>query len=363
MNAIATDNPFVASSSSIAKDSFGASGEPMPMGASRLELSIALAENERTRPLLEGRVEAEGIRLIPSRVHPSEMFWRQLRYADFDISEMSLSSLIIAVSRGETRWAALPVYTFRKFYHTAILVRAAAAIRTPADLRGKRVGVPEYQQTSVIWCRGILQHEFGVRAEEIEWFMERGSDKSHGTSTGFSPPPGVRLNRIPPGTNIGEMMVGGELDAVFHYLKERNLVDRSTIDLATDPRVTTLFEDPAAEALRYYNKTGIYPINHCVVVRRALLERHPWIVLNLYAAFLAAKAEARRRMQDSLQHYLAAGLLTQDVRSALEADPMAYGLKATRPVIETLAQYVHEQGLSERSVRIEELFAPSTLEL
>ena len=333
------------------------------MGSTRLDLSIALAENERTRPLLEGGVEAEGIRLVPSRVHPSEMFWRQLRYGDFDVSEMSLSSLIIAVSRGERRWAALPVYTFRKFYHTAILVGAAAGIRAPADLRGKRVGVPEYQQTSVIWCRGILEHEFGVRAEEIEWFMERGADKSHGASTGFSPPPGVRFNRIPPGTNIGAMMVEGELDAVFHYLKERNLVDRSTIDLASDPRITTLFPNPAAEALRYYRKTGIYPINHCVVVRRSLLERHPWIALNLYAAFLAAKSEARRRMLDSLQHYLAAGLFTPEVKSALEADPMAYGLQATRPVIETLAQYVHEQGLSDRVVRVEDLFAPSTLDL
>jgi 4,5-dihydroxyphthalate decarboxylase len=335
----------------------------MSMAATRLELSIALAENERTRPILEGHVGAEGISLIPSRVYPSEMFWRQLRYADFDVSEMSLSSLIIAVSRGETRWTALPVFTFRKFYHTAILIRAAAGIRAPADLKGKRVAVPEYQQTAVIWSRGILAHEFGVRAEDIEWFMERGADKSHGTSTGFEPPPGIRLNRIPPGTNIGEMMVNGELDAVLHYLKERNLVDRSTIDLAADPRVKTLFDDPAAEALRYYKKTGIYPINHCVVVHRSLFERHPWIALNLYAAFLKAKAEARRRMMDSLQHYLAAGLLTPEVRTALDADPMAYGLTAARHVIETLTQYVHEQGLSARRVHVEELFAPSTLEL
>jgi len=333
------------------------------MSGNPIELSIALAENERTRPLLEGSVVAEGIRLRPSRLHPSEMFWRQLRYSDFDVSEMSLSSLIIAVSRGDTRWAALPVYTFRKFYHTAILVRAGSGIRAPADLRGKRVGVPEYQQTSVIWCRGILEHEFGIRADEMEWFMERGADRSHGASTGFAAPPRIRLSFIPPSTNIGRMMVEGELDAVFHYLKERNLVDRSTIDLASDPRVTTLFENPAAEAARYYRKTGIYPINHCVVVRRAVLERHPWVVLNLYAAFLAAKAEARRRMLDSLQHYLAPGLLGEQARSGLESDPMAYGLRATRPVIETLIEYVHEQGLSARRVGLEELFAASTLDL
>ncbi|MFL6949581.1 MAG: PhnD/SsuA/transferrin family substrate-binding protein, partial [Xanthobacteraceae bacterium] len=158
------------------------------MSAGRLELSIALSDNPNTRPLLDGAVHAEGISLIATALHPSEMFWRQLRFAEFDVSEMSMSSLLIATSRGPTPWVALPVFTTREFFHTRILVRADAAISAPADLRGKRVGVPEYQQTAAIWGRGVLQHEFGVHAKEIEWFMERPPDRSHGGATGFSPP-------------------------------------------------------------------------------------------------------------------------------------------------------------------------------
>src|SRR5437899_110753 len=216
------------------------------MNASKLELSIALSDNPNTRPLIDGHVEAEGIRLIPSAVHPSEMFWRQLRFGEFDVSEMSLSSLLISTARGPTPWVALPVFTTREFFHNRILMRVASGIAAPADLRGKRVGVPEYQQTAAIWGRGVLQHEFGVAAREIEWFMERTPDLSHGGATDFKPPAGVTVNQIPASTNIGEMLVRGELDATLLYLTHRNLVDRSRIDLSNDARFRPLF-DRAAE--------------------------------------------------------------------------------------------------------------------
>jgi 4,5-dihydroxyphthalate decarboxylase len=328
-----------------------------------LELSIALSDNPRTRPLLEGRIAAAGIRLIPTPVHPSEMFWRQLRYNDFDASEMSLSSLLIAISRGDTRFIGLPIYTMRRFFHTGIWVRTDRGIAAPADLAGKRVGVPEYQQTSAIWSRGILQHEFGVRAKDIDWFMERGPDRSHGAATGFSPPPGVRLHQIGPDQNIGDMLASGELDATIHYLRESNLVDRSRRDLANLAAVRPLFADPEAEGRRYFAKTGLFPINHCVVVRRALLEQHPWIALNLYTAFVAAKEETRTGAVTALQPYIETGAVDGAVRKALAQDALPYGVKASRCVIETIAQYVHEQGLTERRVDIKEIFAASTLEV
>jgi 4,5-dihydroxyphthalate decarboxylase len=330
--------------------------------ASRLELSIALSDNERTRPLIEGRVAPEGIKLVPTAVHPSEMFWRQLRFAEFDVSEMSMSSLIIAVSRADARWAAIPVFTMRRFFHTSIIVRTDSGIAAPADLRGKRIGVPEYQQTWAIWSRGVLQHEFGVHAREIEWFMERNPDKSHGGATGFAPPEGVRVNQIPPTTDMGEMLLRGELDGALHYLPGNNLVDRSTADVSSVTRY--LFADPAAEGRRFYAKTGLFPINHTVVVRRSLLERHPWIALNLYSAFVAAKAEIARCGKSYLQWYLDVGLLDSAVARTLAAhDPLAYGFKASRAVLETIAQYVHEQGLSARRVGLDEIFAPSTLDM
>jgi 4,5-dihydroxyphthalate decarboxylase len=332
------------------------------MTTSQLELSIALSDNARTRPLIEGRVAPQGIRLIPTVVHPSEMFWRQLRFAEFDVSEMSMSSLIISASRGDTRWVAIPVFTMRRFFHTSIIVRRDRAIASPADLRGKRIGVPEYQQTWAIWSRGILQHEFGVHARDIEWFMERNPDKSHGAATGFAAPAGVRVNRIPPSTSIGEMLVSGELDGALHYLVGNNLVDRSTADVSDVTR--SLFPDPAAEGRRYYAKTRLFPINHTVVVRRALLERHPWIALNLFSAFAAAKAEIARHGSSYLQSYFEAGLLDAAVKRTLaEDDPLAYGFKAARAELETIAQFVHEQGLSARRVELKEIFAANTLDL
>lgn len=328
-----------------------------------LTLSIALSDNERTRPLAQGRFQPQGVRLLPTVVHPSEMFWRQLKYGDFDVSEMSMSSLIIATARGNRDWVALPIYTSRMFFHTGILVRTDRGITRPEDLRGKRIGVPEYQQTSALWSRGILEHEFGVKASEIEWFMERGPGMSHGGATGFKPPSGVRLNQIPPSTDIGEMLVKGELDGTLLYLNNRNLVDRSTIDIDQVEVVKPLFRDKQAETRRYFAKTGIYPINHAVVIRRALYEQHPWLALNLFHAFMAAKKEVERETAATLQSYVETGLVDAAVGKAMAADPKAYGMKASRKVIETIAQYVHEQGLTERQVAVEEMFAPSTLEI
>ena len=345
------------------------------MSASTLDLSIVLSINERTRPILDGRVQAQGIRLIPTGVHPSEMFWRQLKYQDFDVSEMSMSSLLIAASRGDRTWVGLPVFTTREFFHTRALVRIDAGIDTPADLKGKRIGVPEYQQTAAVWSRGALEHEFGVKASDMTWYMERSPEVSHGGATGFVPPPGVTLHRIPTSTNIGEMLINGELDATLLYLTDKNLVDRSRIDLIGSGKVRRLFPDQHAEGRRFFAKTGLYPINHGVVVRRSVLEKHPWVALNLYKAFVAAKEMGVVQMTASLEPYFATGLVASGkaeaasdtlgpgMRQALAGDPLGYGIKAARPVLETITKYVHEQGLTKERVRLEDVFWPSTLEL
>jgi 4,5-dihydroxyphthalate decarboxylase len=331
--------------------------------AATVELSVALSRNARTAPILDGQVVPEGIRLVPSEVDPSEMFWRQLKFGDFDVSEMSLSSLTIATSRGPTDWVAIPVFTYRDFFHTRILVRADAGIETPADLRDKRVGVPEYQQTAAIWTRGVLEHEFGVRPRDIAWSMERAPERSHGGTTGFTPPAELRFSYLSPDTDIGTELLAGRLDATLLYLSNRNLIDRSSADLDATGAIVPLFRDRAAEGRRYYAKTGIFPINHGMVIRRSLVERYPWLPLNLYAAFLRAKELALESSVAALEPYFKTGLLDGGASAALRADPLAYGVKASRPVIETVARYVREQGLATRVVGVEELFAPSTLDL
>jgi 4,5-dihydroxyphthalate decarboxylase len=327
-----------------------------------LHLSAALSDNERTRPIKNAVVQPEGIRLVTSTIHPSEMFWRQLKFADFDVSEMSMSSLLIAASRGEHDWVGIPVFTTRQFFHTRAVVRADSGIERPADLRGKRVGVAEYQQTAAVWSRGALQHEFGVEPREMIWTMERTVERSHGGATGFKAPEGVRFSYMPAEKDLLGMLIGGELDASLNYFTVPNLVDRA-LTKAPEGAIRTLFPDPPAEGRRYFAKTGIYPINHCLVVRRSVHEQHPWVALNLYSAFVAAKTHIERERNEILEPHLVTGILDGEARNALAADPLAYGIKATRTVLETIARYQHEQGLTPRQVGLDEIFAKSTLDL
>jgi 4,5-dihydroxyphthalate decarboxylase len=325
----------------------------------KLQLSIGMARNPRSAPIFDARVQPDGIELVPSEVFPSELFWRQLKFGDFDIAEMSMSTLMMAVAAGDERWLGIPVFTTRKLFHTEILVRRAAAIERPADLKGKRVGVPEYQQTAALWTRGALEHEFGVPAREMEWWMERVRSHSHRGAVGFTPPPGVTIRQVPGEKNLGTMMLAGEIDATVHYIANANLVDRSRIDLWNHPEIRPLFADPVAEGVRYYNKTGLLPINHGMVVKRELAARHPWVVLNVLKAFERANEIAERERLEHGEYHIATGLVSAP---ALRTPLVRHGVKANRLVLETAAQYSEEQGLTPRRVRLEELFALSTLD-
>jgi 4,5-dihydroxyphthalate decarboxylase len=327
-----------------------------------LPISIAMASNPRTWPILDGRVKCGGVDFIPSVLHPSELFWRQLRFADFDVSEMSLSSLMMARAQGDEGWVGLPVFTTRKFFHAEILVRRDARIERPADLKGRRVGVPEYQQTAALWTRGVLQHEFGVEPKEMEFWMERVPSHSHRGAIGFVPPPGVTIHQIPQEKNLGAMMLSGELEAVIHYIVDPNLVDRSTADLWNHPEVRPLFPDPLAEGVRYYRKTGIFPINHGMVIRREIAEKHPWVVLNLYKTFEQANAIANKERLQHVEYHVAAGLVARDSAEGLRAPLLQHGIRANRSILETAARYSVEQGLSPRLMKLEELFAASAME-
>jgi 4,5-dihydroxyphthalate decarboxylase len=314
-----------------------------------IELSIGMPNNPRTWALLNGQVAPQGIDLVPSVIHPSELFWR-------------FSSFLIALSKGDDRWVGLPIFTTRRFFHTGMMVRRDSGVEVPADLKGRRVGVPEYQQTAALWNRGILQHEFGVSPPEMEFWMERVPDHSHGGATGFTPPPGVTIHQIPAEKSIGSMMLSGELDAALHYVLDNNLVDRSTVDLASHPDIRPLFPDPIAEGARYYAKTGIYPINHCMAMKRSIADKHPWAILNLLKAFDASNDIAEKQRLEHVDYHLRSGLLSQEAAAALRTPIVRHGIKANRTVLEAAAQYSHEQGLTDRRVALDEVFAPSTLD-
>jgi 4,5-dihydroxyphthalate decarboxylase len=331
---------------------------------SKLSFSVALSRNPMTTPIIDGRVTASAMDWIVTPVFASEMFWRQLRFGEFDISEMSLSSLTIAASQGRRDWVAIPIFSTRDFFHTHLLVRDDAGINEPADLVGKRVGVPEYQQTAAVWSRGALQHEYGVTPDKLRWWMERPPEMSHGGATAFEPPAGVELNYIPRETNIGEMLMRGELDASLLYIADNNLVDRSRADAGSMPAVRPLFADVAGEEVRYYRKTNVLPMNHVVVIRASLLDEHPWMALNTYSAFVAAKQAVMSDFAKFFDYWRQLGVASAAESAAILAtDPLPYGLHGQVHVLQTLGEYLYEQGLTKSLVDMTELFAPSTRDL
>jgi 4,5-dihydroxyphthalate decarboxylase len=330
---------------------------------SKLQLSMVMGMNDRSRPVLDGSVTPDGMDLTCTVAHPSEIFWRQLHFKEFDISEMSMSSLLMAIAQGNRDWVGLPIFTTRYFFQTWAWVRADAGIDKPEDLKGKRVGVPEYQQTAALWSRGILQHDFGVRPQDLEWWMERTEERSHGGATGFRPPEGVRFNRIPAEENIGTMMMEGKLDATLLYIADNNLVDRSRISFTNNPKVRPLFPSATAEGRRYFQQAGIFPVNHGMVVRREIYEKHPWVALNLFNAFRIAKDQVTARARELVATHAELGVVPEGTMAGLREDLYPYGVKSNRQLLDTICQYSYEQGLTPRLLTPEEVFAPSTLDL
>lgn len=333
----------------------------------RLELSFATRINERVRPLVDGSVRPDGIDLVPTLSHPGETFWRQLRFGDFDVSEMSLSSLLIARSRGSDL-VAIPAFPSRRFFHIELDRRSDVGIEAPADLAGRRIGVPEYQQTAALWLRAVLQHDFGVAPSSIHWYMERGEGLSHGGATGFEPPPGIQLDRVPADRSLASMLLAGDLDAALvrpnRSAGASNVIERSQgAERAGDwSRIEPVFGDGIAEGKRFFDAHGFIPINHAYVVRGEIIRRHPWVALNLYKAFLEAKRVAERDLVETIPLSLVFRYeYLEQVRALFGPDPFPYGVRANRATLEQLVTHSHEQGLIPETVPIDELFAPSTV--
>lgn len=330
----------------------------------KLSLSLAFHPNPRSGPVLDGSVRPEGIDLAVSHVAPPELFHRQLVHREFDVSEMSISSLLIITAQGDTSWVALPIFTTRTFFGTAALVHVNSGIKKPSDLNGKRVGVHEYQMTAALWARGFFQHEYNVLPQDIRWTMERSPELSHGGATGFSPPAGIDLEYMPEDKNLGQMLADNELDATLFYFRSfgQGGMNRSVADLVNHPHVNTLFPNPNAESARYFKKTGVFPFNHTVILRRSIYETHPWVARNLLEAFEQAKQISYQRASEQNSSWIQAGLVPANVREGFERDLFPYGVSPNRHVIELAMQYSYEQGLTPRQLSPEELFAPTLLD-
>lgn len=334
----------------------------------KLTLGFISAFNERVDPLMNGTVQAEGIELVPTYSHPSETFWRQLKFKEFEVGEMSMSSYLIARERGFDM-IALPVFPSRRLFHTELMVHLDSGVQEPKDLVGKRLGVAEYQQTAALWLRAILEHDFGVSQFKVHWFMERTEELSHGGATGFRPPAGISFNRILPDKSLVSMLLNHEIDAApiaSPWVLRENALDRSSrIAGGGDwSKVRPLFADRMAEGKRFFQTHGYLPVNHAYIIRGDIYQKYPWAAFNLYTGFVKAKQHFNTRLADSIpaalffgREYLA---MTQEM---FGNDPYPYGVKANRKMLESLIDFSHEQGLTTKKMTVQELFAESTLEL
>src|SRR6266542_3068456 len=322
----------------------------------KLQLSFITGTNERVEPLINGTVPIEGAELITTYSDPSETFWRQLKFQEFEVSEMSLSSYLIAKSQGMDM-IAIPVFPSRRFMHAQLSYHVDSGIKQPGDIVGKRIGVGEYQQTASLWVRGILEHDFGVAQYKVHWYMERSEELSHGGATGFTPPQGISFQRIPPNKSLASMLVNHEIDAapVGRALRnETNIIDRSTRIRARGgdwSKVKPLFPDVMAEGKRFFEAHGYIPANHAYAIRGDVFTHNPWVAFNLYAAFVRAKEVYQSRLADGITSGLIFGpqylKMTQQV---FGDDPFPYGVKANLPMLQTIIDYSYEQGLTPRKL-------------
>ena len=334
----------------------------------KLTLGFISAFNERVDPLMNGTVKAEGIELIPTYSHPAETFWRQLKFKEFEVAEMSMSSFLIAKSQGSDM-VALPVFPSRRLFQTELSYHVDSGITKPGDLAGKKLGVAEYQQTAALWIRGILEHDFGVSQYNIHWHMERSEEMSHGGATGFKPPAGISFNRIAANKSLVSTLLGNELD-VAHvaspFVLQANTLDRSSRIVGKNDwsKIRPLFPDRMIEAERFFKKHGFLPVNHTYIIRGDIYRKYPWIAFNLYSGFVKAKALARQKLAESIPSALFFGseYLAMTER-LIDDDPFPYGIKANQAMLDTITSYSHEQGLTPRQMKPEELFAEQTLSL
>jgi 4,5-dihydroxyphthalate decarboxylase len=314
--------------------------------ASELKLTVAFGDYEITRALSEGRVKPKGIELVAdTRYGSRDRHWAMAKENAFDICEFNACAYFMARDRGYP-WTALPVFCHRRFRHGFVFVNPASGIRTPKDLIGKRVGGTNFQPAGSVWIRGVLEEDYGVPHQSIHWFAERGEDID------FDPAPGLRLSRIREDQTLDAMILSGELDARIEPEFPQPFLDG-------DPRVVRLFPDYKKIEQDYYRRTGIFPIMHVTVLKREIVEKHPWAVASLVEAFEEAKAIAYRRVENPRVVPLAwFSAAFEEQRRLLGPDPWEYGLTPrNRANIAAAVRHTHRQGLTGRAWEVDELFS------
>jgi 4,5-dihydroxyphthalate decarboxylase len=324
----------------------------------KLRLTLACWDYDRVAALASGEVRPDGIDLVFLAQPVEETFFRMLRHREFDIAEMSLSSYSVSLARDDPPFIAIPVFPSRFFRHSSIYVSSKSGITEPGQLKGRRIGVPEYQMTAPVWIRGMLSDEYGVRAESVEYLSGGEEQTGRDEKLKLALPPQFRLRPIGPTQTLSQMLADGELDALY--------TARAPSTFRTRPGdVRRLFPDFVAVERDYYRRTRIFPMMHTVVIRREVYRANPWIAQSLHKAFAEAQRKSYRDLAETaalktMLPWLVAHV--EEARREMGDDWWPYGFAANRRTLETFLRYHHEQGLSPRLLAPEDLFAPETLE-
>jgi 4,5-dihydroxyphthalate decarboxylase len=311
----------------------------------KIHLTLATGDYESIRALKEGTVQPDGIELTVLTDMTSDIrHWRMLRNREFDVAELSMSNYLMAKYTG-LPFVAIPVFLHRRFRHGFVFLNAAKNIAKPTDLIGKNVGLRNFQATANLWIRGILEHEFGLPHRSINWF------KQDEEEVDWTPPADLRIQRVPQGRSIEKMLVDGELDALIHPELIQAILDK-------DARVTRLFPNYRDLEIDYYKRTGIFPIMHTTAIKQEIVDKYPWVPINLMRAFEASKTAAYKRMENPRIVPLAwFRSFLEEQEEVLGPDPWVYGLgKANTKTLQMLMQYSQEQGLIGRKMALDELF-------
>jgi 4,5-dihydroxyphthalate decarboxylase len=325
---------------------------------SKLALSIAVGDYDRTRPLVDGLVAIDGVDPTFMLLEPEEIFFRAFRHAEFDICELSLSSFTVKTAAGTCPYVGVPVFPSRAFRHTSVYIRTDRGIRSPADLRGKRVGLPEYQLTANVWARLILEQEYGVAARDITWVRGGYEEPGRVEKIALNLPPDIRVENVPEGATISGLLASGNLDAVIGP-RAPSCFERG------DPNIAWLFPDPTAAAAAWFEKRRMFPIMHLLGIRRELVEQHGFLPGAALKAFSRAKAVALAKLGDTSATKVTLPFVEEQIRRAkalMGEDYWSYGFEANRELLAAFLQAHHAQGLSPRELAPEELFHPTTLE-
>ena len=324
----------------------------------KLSVSLACAAYDRTWPLISGRVPIEGCDVNVVVMEPGEAFVRAYRSQDFDITELSASSHILTTARGDAPYIAVPAFVSRVFRHSSFYIRTDRGIRSASDLRGKTVGVTEYQMTAGLWARGLLSDDFGVRANEIRW-RRGGLDAPGGAErTAIKLSADIDLQSIGDGKTLSGMLLDGDLDAIIAAHAPAPFLQGAA-------NIGRLWPDFRAAEEDYFKRTGLFPIMHLIGIRRSLVERHPWLAPSVLKAFTRAKQIALEELEDVGVSRASLPWLPSDVARAKQImgpDFWPYGYPANERAIDCMLRWSVEQGLSQRLVKPEELFAPGTLQ-